>query len=97
MWCQPLSPHWRQHPNLKAKWVASEKLTSYSFIKTSKLGSHSQANESESESESEGEGLWVLKFSNKVRVKVTAEQLKTFKDQRRADFCCWRCLGLEVI
>ncbi|KAF2309821.1 hypothetical protein GH714_005275 [Hevea brasiliensis] len=73
----------------KAKWVTSEKLTSYSFIKTSKIGDQNQADDEdeESESESEGEGWWVLKVSNKVRVKVTAEmQLKTFKDQRRADF-----------
>ncbi|KAF2324383.1 hypothetical protein GH714_013397 [Hevea brasiliensis] len=48
----------------KAKWVASEKLTYYSFIKTSKFGGHSQADDEdeESESESEGEGWWVLKF-----------------------------------
>ncbi|EEF52407.1 protein CYPRO4 [Ricinus communis] len=69
----------------KAKWVLSEKLTSYSFIKTSKINCHDQ--DSGSESESEEEGLWVLKVSNKIRVKVSVEmQLKTFKDQRRVDF-----------
>ncbi|CAL1410784.1 unnamed protein product [Linum trigynum] len=75
----------------KAKWVCSEKLASYSFLKTSKVGGvrggEDDNGEEESESESEGEGWWVLKVSSKVRVKVDAEmQLKTFKDQRRVDF-----------
>ncbi|KDP30762.1 hypothetical protein JCGZ_15191 [Jatropha curcas] len=70
----------------KAKWVTSEKLTFYSFFKTSKIGSQEDEDE-ESESESEGEGWWVLKVGNKVRVKIAADmQLKTFKDQRRVDF-----------
>ncbi|XP_050209074.1 protein CYPRO4 [Mercurialis annua] len=68
----------------KAKWVLSERLTSYSFIKTSKLHNDS---ESESESECEEAGFWALKVSSKIRVKVCAEtQLKTFKDQHRVDF-----------
>ncbi|CAN1191976.1 Protein CYPRO4 [Linum perenne] len=73
----------------KAKWVVSEKLASYSFLKTTKVGVHGGGNEEDedSESETDGEGWWVLKVSNKVRVKVDAEmQVKTFKDQRRVDF-----------
>ncbi|KAJ8763250.1 hypothetical protein K2173_026151 [Erythroxylum novogranatense] len=73
----------------KAKWVTSEKLTSYSFVKTSKIGGQNQEDDEdeESESESEGESWWVLKVSNKVRAKVSVElQLITFKEQRRVDF-----------
>ncbi|KAJ6335193.1 hypothetical protein OIU78_011933 [Salix suchowensis] len=62
----------------KAKWVTSEKLTTYSFIKTSKI--NGQDEEEDSESESEGVSWWVLKVSAKVRAKVSVEmQLKTFK------------------
>jgi hypothetical protein len=69
----------------KAKWVTSEKLTSYSFIKTSKI--NGQDEEEDSESESEGGSWWVLKVSTKIRAKVAVEmQLKTFKEQRRVDF-----------
>ncbi|KAF9687571.1 hypothetical protein SADUNF_Sadunf02G0107200 [Salix dunnii] len=69
----------------KAKWVTSEKLTSYSFIKTSKI--KGQDEEGDSESESEGDSWWVLKVSAKIRAKVSDEmQLKTFKEQRRVDF-----------
>lgn len=69
----------------KAKWVTSEKLTSYSFVKTSKIDSHDE-DEDDDESENE-EGVWVLKVGSKVRVKVSVEvQLKTFKDQCRVDF-----------
>ncbi|KAL4335965.1 hypothetical protein GQ457_07G025540 [Hibiscus cannabinus] len=73
----------------KAKWVTSEKLTSYSFIKTSKIsGQYGEEDGDESESEEEsGEALWVLKVSNKIKVKVAVEmQLKSFGDQRRVDF-----------
>ncbi|XP_065847402.1 protein CYPRO4 [Euphorbia lathyris] len=72
----------------KAKWVTSEKLTSYSFFKTSKIDNNVDEDEDdESESESEGEGWWVLKVSNKIKAKVAdCMQMKTFKDQRRVDF-----------
>ncbi|WCJ35415.1 Vacuolar import/degradation Vid27-related protein [Euphorbia peplus] len=70
----------------KAKWVTSEKLTSYSFFKTSKIDSNGDEDEDEEEEEHDS-GWWVLKVSNKIRVKVSdALQLKTFKDQRRVDF-----------
>ena len=69
----------------KAKWVTSEKLTSYSFINTSKI--NGQDEEGDSESESEGDSWWVLKVSAKIRAKVSVEmQLKTLKEQRRVDF-----------
>lgn len=71
----------------KAKWVTSEKLTSYSFVKTSRIGGD-EGNDDEEEDEEEGEdSWWVLSVSSKIRVRVSGEmQLKTFGDQRRVDF-----------
>ncbi|GKV04638.1 hypothetical protein SLEP1_g16777 [Rubroshorea leprosula] len=73
----------------KAKWITSEKLASYSFIKTSNInGSNEEEDGDDSENEDEdGECWWVLKVSTKVRVKVGLEMgLKTFPDQLRVDF-----------
>ncbi|KAJ6344693.1 hypothetical protein OIU76_006256 [Salix suchowensis] len=72
----------------KAKWVTSEKLTSYAFIKTSKInGQNEDEEEDEEESESEETAWWVLRVSTKIRAKVAVEmQLKTLKEQRRVDF-----------
>lgn len=70
----------------KAKWVTSEKLTSYSFVRTSRIDGADEDND-EDEGEEAEESWWVLKVSSKIRVKVGAEmQLKTFGDQRRVDF-----------
>ncbi|KAL5705745.1 Protein cypro4 [Ranunculus cassubicifolius] len=88
-----------QNPNLKnavklylhiggntpnAKWITSEKFTSYKFVQAN------QFDDSDDEEEGEGEGddmKWVLKVSSKVRAKVGTEmQLKLFGDQRRVDF-----------
>ncbi|KAK3231382.1 hypothetical protein Dsin_003263 [Dipteronia sinensis] len=73
----------------KAKWVTSEKLTSYVFFKSSKINSQDD-DEEEDDDDDEGEneeGWWVLKVGSKVRVKVSMEvQLKTFKNQLRVDF-----------
>ncbi|KAA3468058.1 protein CYPRO4-like [Gossypium australe] len=56
----------------KAKWVISEKLTSYSFTK---------------ENGDNDENCWVLEVGTKVRVRVSTEmQLKMFGDQKRVDF-----------
>ncbi|XVE49190.1 hypothetical protein DITRI_Ditri01bG0062600 [Diplodiscus trichospermus] len=67
----------------KAKWVISDKLTSYRFIKTSKIN----ADDDEDGDESDGSGFWVLKVGSKVRARVSTEmQLKLFGDQRRVDF-----------
>lgn len=72
----------------KAKWVTSEKLTSYSFLKTSRIDGRGEEEEDDDDGEGECEDpFWVLKVGFKIRVKVSAEmQLKTFKDQRRVDF-----------
>lgn len=70
----------------KAKWVVSEKLTSYSFLKTCENGGTDEEEE-EQDDEEEGESCWVVKVGSKVRAKVSLEmQLKTFGDQRRVDF-----------
>ncbi|XP_057975564.1 protein CYPRO4 [Malania oleifera] len=87
-----------QNPNLKnavklylhvggnspnAKWVTSEKLTSYSFIKAS------DADDGDEEEEDGGgtDSSWVLKVGSKIRATISTElQLKTFGDQRRVDF-----------
>ncbi|KAB2095023.1 hypothetical protein ES319_A01G006700v1 [Gossypium barbadense] len=56
----------------KAKWVISEKLTSYSFTK---------------ENGDNDENCWFLEVGTKVRVRVSTEmQLKMFGDQKRVDF-----------
>ncbi|XP_010270005.1 PREDICTED: protein CYPRO4 [Nelumbo nucifera] len=68
----------------KAKWITSEKLTSYSFVKTSRID---DCSDEDGESDHDGESWWVLKVSSKVRAKVATEmQLKMFGDQRRVDF-----------
>ncbi|KAF3546724.1 hypothetical protein DY000_02010071 [Brassica cretica] len=66
----------------KAKWVTAEKLTSYSFVKTSQ-GDDDDDRNRDSEKE-----WWVLKVGrSKIREKVSDEmQLKAYKDQRRVDF-----------
>ncbi|KAF3971501.1 hypothetical protein CMV_004901 [Castanea mollissima] len=72
-----------------AKWVLSNKLTSYSFIKSAQIEQQGDdEDEEEEEEEQEGEdSWWVLKVGSKIRVRVTPEiQLKTFCDQRRVDF-----------
>ncbi|KAL2520948.1 Vacuolar import/degradation [Forsythia ovata] len=64
----------------KSKWVVSEKVTSYSFVKTA-------SEDDEEEEENDPDSWWVLKIGAKVRAKVVQDlQLKAFKDQRRVDF-----------
>ncbi|KAG5018363.1 Protein CYPRO4 [Glycine max] len=81
----------------KAKWVTSDKLTSYSFVKT-----HSDAdtdeeidnnddsdndNDNDDYDESNEKPFWVLKVGSKIRSKVGPEMgLKSFPEQRRVDF-----------
>lgn len=80
----------------KAKWVVSEKLTFYKFIKTSKIGNGNS--EDDLEEESEGEGFWVLKVGKKVRVRISTDmQLKFFGEQRRVDFVDKWGLGFEIL
>lgn len=74
----------------KAKWIISEKLTSYKFIKTSifdAAGGSEDDFEDESDVGSPKDGFWVLKVGKKIRAKVSTDlQLKFFGEQRRVDF-----------
>lgn len=64
----------------KAKWIVSEKLSFYEFVKCKSI----EGFEEESDEE---EGVWVLKVGKKVRARVSTDmQLKFFGDQRRVDF-----------
>ncbi|KAF8097066.1 hypothetical protein N665_0296s0047 [Sinapis alba] len=69
----------------KAKWITAEKLTAYSFVKTSQVNEDEEDDDDENrDSETE---WWVLKVGSKIREKVSDEmQLKAYKDQRRVDF-----------
>lgn len=67
-----------------SKWIVSDKVTSYSFIKTPKI--EESEGEEENDEEEEKDAWWVLKIGSKVRVRVSAEmQLKTLLDQLRVD------------
>ncbi|KAI7733926.1 hypothetical protein M8C21_032045, partial [Ambrosia artemisiifolia] len=74
----------------KAKWIVSEKFTTYNFIKVNKLEDNDNNNnindDDEFDDDDEG-GFWILKVGNKIRVRVSTDmQLKMFGDQRRIDF-----------
>ncbi|RWR92557.1 protein CYPRO4-like protein [Cinnamomum micranthum f. kanehirae] len=68
-----------------AKWVTSDKLTSYSFLRTSRTDPNSG---SVSDSDSDPQNAsWVLKIGTKVRALIdNSMQLKMSADQRRVDF-----------
>ncbi|GER42190.1 vacuolar import/degradation [Striga asiatica] len=68
----------------KAKWVVSEKLSSYGFVKMLKIDGEEEYDEDEL---GRGEGFWVLKVGRKIRARVSTDlQMKFFGDQRRVDF-----------
>lgn len=68
----------------KAKWIVSDKLTSFSYVKTSNVDGDS---DDDYEEGSDAKGQWVLKVGSKVRARVSTDmQLKMFGDQRRVDF-----------
>ncbi|XP_059446288.1 protein CYPRO4 [Corylus avellana] len=70
----------------KAKWIVSDKYTSYSFVRTTKFDGGDDYDEGDEDDEPDG-GAWVLKVGSKVRARVLSEmQLKLFGDQRRVDF-----------
>ncbi|KAL7206535.1 hypothetical protein ACSBR2_019281 [Camellia fascicularis] len=69
----------------KAKWVVSDKLTSYQFVK--KNNDYDDDDDEEDGSGRGGENYWVLKVGLKIRARVSTDmQLKMFGDQRRVDF-----------
>lgn len=73
----------------KAKWVTSEKLTCYSFSKTSRMevDDEEYVEEEEDDDVEKEDSWWILRVGAKIRVKVSAEmQLKTFGSERRVDF-----------
>ncbi|XP_015073342.1 protein CYPRO4 [Solanum pennellii] len=66
-----------------SKWVVSDKVTAYSFVKS---GSEDGSDDDENE-ETEENAWWVLKIGSKVRAKIDENlQLKAFKEQKRVDF-----------
>ncbi|KAL7156808.1 hypothetical protein ABFS83_02G034000 [Erythranthe nasuta] len=68
----------------KAKWVVSEKLCSYKFVKKLKIDDEDDYDADEL---GRGEGFWVLKVGRKIKARVSTElQMKFFGDQRRVDF-----------
>ncbi|KAB5541333.1 hypothetical protein DKX38_014307 [Salix brachista] len=67
-----------------AKWILSDKLTSFKFIKTN---GPDDSGSDHDEKEGDGNSFWVLKVGSKVKARVSTEmQLKMFGDQRRVDF-----------
>lgn len=63
-----------------AKWILSDKRTTYAFLKSSD-------NSDDDEENVVTDGHWFLKVGSKVRARVSTElQLKMFGDQRRVDF-----------
>ncbi|KAL6572436.1 Protein cypro4 [Orobanche minor] len=74
----------------KSKWVVSEKLVSYAFVKAGQSQDDEEEDEGDDSENAEGSDLnswWVLKIGSKVRVKVDENlQLKAFKEQMRVDF-----------
>ncbi|OIV94315.1 hypothetical protein TanjilG_19321 [Lupinus angustifolius] len=61
-----------------AKWILSDKHTSYSFVKN---------DDDEDQNDDETDSFYVLKVGSTVRARVSTEiQLKMFGDQRRVDF-----------
>ncbi|XP_073286996.1 protein CYPRO4-like [Primulina huaijiensis] len=72
-----------------AKWVVSEKLAHYKFVK--KLDTTAESEEDDN-NDDEGEvrgggGSWVLKVGKKIRVRVSTDmQMKYFEEQKRVDF-----------
>ncbi|GAB4840813.1 Protein cypro4 [Ancistrocladus abbreviatus] len=68
-----------------AKWIVSEKLTSYAFIKTTQIDDGDENDDDTDEDSTDSS--WVLKVGSKIRVKISADmKMKMFGDQRRVDF-----------
>ncbi|XP_008220222.2 PREDICTED: protein CYPRO4 [Prunus mume] len=78
-------------PQAKGKWVTSEKLTSYSFRKTSRMEiDNDEDGEEEDKSDEEGgDSWWILSVGDpdKIRAKVkVSDEMQLNGDQRRVDF-----------
>ena len=71
----------------KAKWIVSERLTEYEFVKTSDVDE--DEDEDDDGSDGKGQSFWALKVGSKVKCRVSTDmQLKMLGDQRRVDFVC---------
>lgn len=73
----------------KAKWIVSEKLTSYKFVKVLKIedADIDEIDYDDDDDYESSEGFWILKVGSKIRARVSVDmQLKMFGDQRRVDF-----------
>ncbi|KAL9829301.1 putative transcription factor WD40-like family [Arabidopsis thaliana] len=72
----------------KAKWIVSDKMTSYKFVKTSSVDGEDIDDYDDCEESGEGgESFWFLGVGTKVKARVSTDmQLKMFGDQRRVDF-----------
>ncbi|KAL8141130.1 hypothetical protein V2J09_007151 [Rumex salicifolius] len=69
-----------------ARWITSEKLTSYAFVKSAQADLEGEETDDDEE-ESGEDSVWVMKVGTKIRVSVGPEvQMKSFGDQRRVDF-----------
>ncbi|KAL8255374.1 hypothetical protein R6Q59_033595 [Mikania micrantha] len=70
----------------KAKWIISEKITDYKFVKVSTT-ENDDDDEFDDDDDVSGGGFWILKVGSKIRARVSTDmQLKMFGDQRRVDF-----------
>ncbi|EOA30075.1 hypothetical protein CARUB_v10013181mg [Capsella rubella] len=72
----------------KAKWIITDKMTSYKFVKTSTPDGEDIDDYDDCEESGEGgESFWFLGVGSKVKARVSTDmQLKMFGDQRRVDF-----------
>ncbi|KAK9054337.1 hypothetical protein SSX86_025415 [Deinandra increscens subsp. villosa] len=67
----------------QSKWVVVDKISSFSFVKTTMNGEEDQDNEEEED----GDSFWFLKVGSKVRAPVDQQlQLKPIMEQLRIDF-----------
>ncbi|KAG6402489.1 hypothetical protein SASPL_134685 [Salvia splendens] len=70
----------------KSKWLVSEKVISYSFVRGAPNGD-AEDDDYEDEGGSDPNSCWLLRIGSKVRARVDENlQLKAFKEQRRMDF-----------
>ncbi|XP_020109459.1 protein CYPRO4-like [Ananas comosus] len=70
-----------------ARWITSEKLTSFSFRRSPDPSSGSEDDYSPAASGASAGAPWFLVVGSKIRARVGPElQLKAFPDQRRVDF-----------
>ncbi|KAJ0640250.1 putative transcription factor WD40-like family [Helianthus annuus] len=72
----------------KAKWIVSDKITSYKFVRVSKIDDNNDDDDDDDDDDDESSGgFWILKVGSKIRARVSTDmQLKMFGDQRRVDF-----------